>query len=311
MEVMERKKLILAIIYTLRPTQWIKNLAVFASVIFAGEFFNPTAFLSALGAFIVFCILSSASYVLNDVIDAPHDRRHPVKKNRPIAKGDLPISLAFNLSFLIFFFGLLLAFWLGVPLLIMALLFVLIHIFYSLFLKRVAVWDILAISASFIIRTLAGEAATGYHLPVWLMFTVIFLSLFVASGKRRSELVVEGRKARPALLHYRKALLDFYFSIFAVSTLISYSLFTYLAGPQSLTPYFTSVFASDWLRLVSGRKWLMITILPVIFGIMRYAQLVLYRKEGERPEKLVTSDLPLLLSILTWGLMVIFVIYVV
>jgi 4-hydroxybenzoate polyprenyltransferase len=308
---MKKRRLVVAIIHTLRPTQWIKNLAVFASIIFAGEFFNPSAFLGALGAFIVFCILSSASYILNDVIDAPHDRRHPVKRNRPIARGDLPIPLAFNISFLIFFFGLLLAFGLGIPVLVMAMLFVAIHILYSLFLKRVAVWDILAIATSFIIRALAGEAATGYHLPVWLMFTVIFLSLFVASGKRRSELLVEGRKARPALLYYKRALLDFYFSVFAVSTLISYSLFTYLAGPQSLTPHFTNVFTPDWLRLISGRKWLMITIFPVIFGIMRYAQLVLYRKEGERPEKMVTSDLPLLLSILIWGLMVIFVIYVV
>ena len=306
-----KKEKIKAILVSLRPSQWIKNLAVFAPIIFAGELFNSTPFFRTLLVFIIFCLLSSASYLLNDVVDAPYDRLHPWKRKRPIASGKVSTTEALNLSFLLFFFGLLFSFWLSAGVFMVAFVFSIVHVAYSLFLKKIAVWDILAIATSFILRTFAGEVASGYHLPVWLMFTVIFLSLFIASGKRRSELVAEGEKTRPTLLQYKRVLLDFYLSLFAVSTLLSYSLFTYLVGPQTFTAKFAQIFSPSWLHLISGRKWLMTTIFPVIFGLMRYAQLVLYKKEGERPEKLITSDLPLLITVAVWGMMVIFVLYVV
>jgi len=299
-----------AIIRTLRPGQWVKNLAVFASIIFTGQLFVPEIFSKALFAFVSLCLLSSASYTLNDIVDAPYDRKHPLKKERPIAKGNLPVFQAVRIVFILALAGLVLAAFQGLGVFLICLFFIILHVFYSFLMKKFALWDILGISISFIVRALAGEIATGYHLPIWLMFTVVFLSLFIASGKRRSELVSEGSRTRPTLDRYQKSLLNFYSSIFAVATLISYSLFTYFSDME-FGMRLAHHLGTDISHMVLGRKWLMITILPVIFGIMRYAQLVYSYAEGERPEKLLTSDIPLASSIVSWGLILIFVIYVI
>lgn len=299
-----------AIVRTLRPGQWVKNLAVFASIIFTGQLFVPEIFAKALMVFISLCLLSSASYTLNDIVDAPYDKKHPMKKQRPIAKGELPVSVAKRIILVLTLAGLTLAAFQGLGVFLICLFFIILHVFYSFLMKKFALWDILGISISFIVRALAGEVATGYHLPIWLMFTVVFLSLFIASGKRRSELVTEGSKTRPTLDRYQKSLLNFYSSIFAVATLISYSLFTYFSDME-LGVRLAGQLGTDISHMVLGRKWLMITILPVIFGIMRYAQLVYSYSEGERPEKLLTSDIPLASSIVSWGLVLIFVIYVI
>jgi len=300
-----------AVFQALRVGQWVKNLAVFAAIIFTGQLFDQFLFLKALRVFVVFCLLSSASYVLNDIVDAPLDRRHPVKKYRPIARGDLSVSQALRIVVVLALAGLSLASFGGLGVFLISLGFFSLHIFYSFVMKKFALWDILGISLSFILRASAGEVATGYHLPIWLMFTVIFLSLFIASGKRRSELVTAGARARPALGKYQVALLNFYSSIFAVATLTSYSLSTYFFDMQQLGGRLAKIWGIEVAHLISGRKWLMITILPVIFGLMRYAQLVYGYREGERPEKMLTSDIPMALSVLVWGLMVIFVIYVI
>lgn len=285
-------------------------MAVFAPVIFAGYLLDPIAFRLSFLAFLSFCAVSSASYVFNDFIDAPLDRLHPLKKNRPIAKKAISPKAVIMAVVSLFFVGLGIALSINIAFSVLIIFFFIIHIVYSLLLKRTALWDILAISLSFILRTFGGEVASGYHLPVWLMFAVVFLSLFIASGKRRSEAILEGRKTRPALKDYRITLLDFYLSIFAVATLISYSLFTYLAGPQAFAGrYIQSLFGFRSYFLV-GRKWLMLTIFPVIFGIMKYAQIVFHQKiQAERPEKLLISNLSLLLSIIIWGAMIIFIIY--
>lgn len=303
-------KKIISLLIALRPAQWLKNLAVFAAIIFTGQFLEPSFFWRAFKVFVIFCLLSSSSYLFNDIVDAPYDRQHPLKRNRPIARGELSVSLAATISLVFLFLGLFFSLLLGWGVFFISLLFIILHFFYSLIMKRFAVWDIIGISFSFILRTLAGEVATGFHLPIWLMFTVIFLSLFIASGKRRSELITEGSKTRPALAKYQKALLNFYTSIFAVATLISYSLFTYFIDLGDAGGRLMKALGGEAHWLV-GRKWLMITILPVIFGIMRYAQLVFDRQEGERPERMLASDIPLALAVLMWGLMVILIIYVI
>ncbi len=295
---------------SMRPLQWAKNMAVFSPVIFAGYLFNATAFRLSFLAFLSFCAISSASYIFNDLIDAPLDRLHPLKKNRPIARKAVSPRVAITFIILLFFAGLDIAFSINLAFSVLIIFFFTLHIVYSLLLKKTALWDILAIALSFILRAFGGEVASGYHLPVWLMFAVVFLSLFIASGKRRSEAVLEGRKTRPALKDYRVTLLDFYLSIFAVATLISYSLFTYLAGPQAFTRnYIKSLFGFRSYLLVD-RKWLMLTVFPVIFGIMKYAQIVFHQRiKGEQPEKLLISNFSLLLNIIAWGAMIIFIIY--
>lgn len=170
--------------------------------------------------------------------------------------------------------------------------------------------DIIGISFFFIIRTYAGEVATGYHLPVWIMLAVVFLSLFLASGKRRSEINNTGTKTRSALAGYDKNLLDFYTTMFAVSTLISYALFTFTEEPVIFDGLIHHFLLENFPNAL-GRKWYMITILPVIFGIMRYGQVIFEMQEGERPEKIIATDIPLLMIIFMWGFMMIAIIYVI
>ncbi|MBI3955147.1 UbiA prenyltransferase family protein [Candidatus Gottesmanbacteria bacterium] len=305
---MNKKSQYIFLLKALRPHQWVKNLSLFASIIFTGQLFNPSIFILTVLGFIVFSLLSSASYLLNDIIDAPLDRLHPEKKHRPIAAGLLSPHLAFEALAVLALLGLAFAFILSPSFFIIASSFFLLHVGYSLYFKKVAVLDILAISLSFILRVLAGEVLTGYHLSVWLLLTVVFLSLFIATSKRKSELELVGSTTRPSLLHYRERLLDFYASTFANATLITYSLFAYLEVP----PHFSNIrgLLTELTPNLLGRKWLMITIPFVIVGIMRYAQLIYEKQAGEKPERLITSDLPLITSILLWGVTVIFIIYV-
>lgn len=313
MPIKEKKEIntfLIGIFHSLRPSQWIKNLAVFAAIIFNGKLFDGEIFFKSALAFSVFCLFSSASYLINDTIDAPYDRLHPVKKNRPIARGDISTKEARIVAIALLLFGLMIASFLGPGFILLILVFFALHATYSFYLKKVAVLDILGISFSFILRAFGGEVASGYHLPVWLMFTVVFLSLFIASGKRRSELVFEGRKTRPALVSYQKALLNFYTAVFAVSTLVSYSLFSYLSPPPDFAYPPLREFFTENIPFLIDRKWLMMTIFPVIFGIMRYSQFIFGNQEGERPEKILTSDIPLLSIIFGWGLMIVMIIYV-
>ncbi len=298
-----------AIIEALRPTQWIKNLSLYAAALLNGVLLDPEVFRQSTIAFIVFSLLSSSSYLINDSIDAPKDRLHPQKKNRPIARGDISQNLAVNLSFFLLIIGLSLAITLGTGFFAISLFFISLQYTYTFVLKKKAVFDIIGIALFFILRAYAGEIATEYHLPVWIMLTVIFLSLFIASGKRRSELVNTGTKTRSALVGYGKGLLSFYTSIFAVSTLITYALFTFFEEAVSFNGIFHNFLLENFPGAIN-RKWYMVTLLPVIFGIMRYGQIIFELQEGERPEKVITTDIPLLASVLVWGLMMLTIIYV-
>lgn len=293
----------------LRPGQWIKNLSLFAAAILNGQFFNLYIFSKSLLAFIIFCLLSSASYLINDIVDMDKDILHPVKKNRPIARGDLSKVQAFSIAFLLIIISLSISIFVNIGFVFIAITFIILQFFYSFFLKKKAIVDIMGIALSFIIRVYAGEVATGFHLPVWILLTVIFLSLFIASGKRRSELVNTGKKTRSSLEGYGKALLNFYTTMFGVGTLISYALYTFFTETINFDGPFHNFFKNHYPAALD-KKWYMVTLLPVIFGIMRYGQIIFEMQEGERPERVVASDIPLIISILSWGLMMIIVVYV-
>lgn len=297
------------IIEALRPTQWIKNVSLFAAAMLTGQILNTDIFIASLLAFLTYCCLSSSSYLINDVIDIKNDRLHPAKRNRPIARGDLSVPVALNISILLLILGLSLAASVNTGFFGLSFLFIILQYSYSLVFKNKAVFDILGIALFFIMRAYAGEIATGYHLPIWIMLSVIFLSLFIASGKRRSELVNSGSKARKALRGYRRSLLNFYTSMFGVSTLISYALFTYFEDKITFDGLFHHTLVANFPNLVD-RKWYMITLIPIIFGIMRYGQIIFEMEEGERPEKVVSTDIPLIASILIWGSMMFTIIYV-
>ncbi|MFA5750180.1 MAG: UbiA prenyltransferase family protein [Candidatus Shapirobacteria bacterium] len=301
-----------AIFESLRPIQWIKNLNLFAAVILNGQLFNVVVFSKSVWGFIVFCMLSSSSYLINDLADVEKDRLHSVKKFRPIARGDVDPAVAIFFAFFLLFTGLFISLFINFSFFVISLVFILLQYAYSFFLKKKAVIDIIGIAFFFIIRAYAGELATGYHLPVWIMLAVIFLSLFLASGKRRSELDNSGVKTRSSLAGYGKTLLNFYTNMFAVGTLITYAMFTFFEesvnfnGSGVLHQFLLENFPN-----ALDRKWYMITLLPVIFGIMRYGQIIFEMQEGERPEKVIATDIPLLLSILLWGLMMITIVYVI
>lgn len=299
-----------SIIEALRPIQWVKNLAIFAALILNGQLFETELFLKTFWAFITFCLLSSSSYLVNDIIDVDKDRLHPVKKNRPIARGDVSQTFAILIALILLFFGLSISVFINIGFFVLSLIFIFLQYNYSLFLKKKAVLDIIGIAFFFILRAYAGEIATGYHLPIWIMLAVIFLSLFIASGKRRSELTNTGVKTRSALAGYGKNLLNFYTTMFGVCTLIAYAMFTFLEEPVVFNGLIHS-FLLDNFPNALGRKWYMITLIPVIFGIMRYGQVIFEMQEGERPERVVATDIPLLLSIFLWGLMMITIVYVI
>ena len=306
---MEKSSNLVSLFRALRPAQWVKNFSLFAAAILNGQLTNPMTFIQSSLAFLSFCLLSSSSYLVNDVLDIDNDRKHPVKKFRPIAHGDIPISTAVLTSVLLFFLGLGISLTINPGFFLISVVFIFLQYSYSFLFKKKAVFDIIGISLFFIIRAYAGEIATGYHLPVWIMLTVIFLSLFIASGKRRSELYTNGKVSRLALQGYGKSLLNFYTTMFAVCTLITYSMFTFFEEKLRFEGIINHFLLENYPAALD-RKWYMITIIPVIYGIMRYGQIIFDMQAGERPERVIATDIPLIFSVLTWGLMIITIIYV-
>ncbi len=294
--------------YALRINQWIKNFVIFTAIIFSGKLFDLDLLLKSFYAFFIFCLLSSTSYVLNDIIDYPFDREHPIKKFRPIASGDLSMPEATFIVFVLSLISLILALFFSLPFFFLSLFFILLHFFYSFTLKKQPVIDIFTISFSFMIRTFAGEVATGYHIPIWLLLTIFFGSLFMAAVKRHAELVAHGIKARLSLYRYKEHFLDFLTYTFGTATIIAYATYAYVERPPQAETI-VSKFFNQTFPGFEARKWLMITIPLVVYGVARYAQLLYEKAEGERPEQTITTDIPLIVTIGFWGMIVISLIY--
>ncbi len=308
-------KLAYNILRLLRPRQWIKNLAVFAAITFTGELFDPPILSKVVLGFFVFCGIASATYIVNDIFDVKKDRLHPFKRFRPIAHGDISVSWAIIIAVILASASIFVATLITPAFLIVVLAFLALQFLYSSFLKSVAVIDILLIAAGYILRVYAGEFASGFHISVWLLLTTISISLFLAVGKRRSELtLLLGNKkfdvatTRASLSHYSERLLDVYATLFATSTFIAYSLFTFLENPGGFK-LSIGILMPDFLPAFFQRKWLMITIIPVVYGLMRYLQDIYEKNEGESPEKVLLSDRPLLATVVIWAILVIALIY--
>ncbi len=306
-------KIFFAILRTARPRQWVKNLALFTTILFTGQLFVPKLFNATALGFIAFCFLSSSNYIFNDLLDAPRDRRHPFKKYRPIAAGLLSPGIAIVTSVIFLLAGLAISYQLGRSFFILAGVFIFLQYAYTLVLKHVSVIDILAITTAYFLRVYAGEAATGYHISIWLALAALSLALFLAIGKRRSELtLIQGyggvvpRDTRATLLHYSEKLLDTYTAMFANSTFITYAFYTFLEKPIIRGFFFRNY--NEFVAELPDRKWMMATIPFVLYGIMRYMQLI-YEGKGESPEKILMSDWPLLTTILLWAGTVFVVIY--
>lgn len=306
---LKKKERIKLLLRATRVNQWIKNVVVFTAVIFSGQLFNWPVFLTSFYAFLIFCLLSSTSYVLNDIIDYQYDRRHPVKRHRPIASGRISIQEATFIVFVLTLISLILSLFFSLKFFFVALIFILLHFFYSLYLKKHPVIDIFTISLSFVLRALGGEVATGFHIPIWLLLTIFFLSLFMATVKRHAELVTHGTGTRSSLLRYKEHLLDFLTNTFATTTIIAYAFYTYLERLPPTQPFLAEFFDTLFPNF-EVRRWMMVTIPFVVYGISRYAQLLYERDEGEAPEKIITKDRPLIATMVVWGLIIIILIYV-
>jgi decaprenyl-phosphate phosphoribosyltransferase len=299
---------IISAIKIVRPLQWAKNLSVFAALIFSGNLYNKPLFLNIFWTFWIFSFAASATYIFNDIFDAPKDRLHPIKRNRPIANGTLPVPIAIAECIFLALMALMLANIISSLLFILILFYLILQVAYSAFLKKLAIIDIIVIATGFVIRVYAGAFAINAHLSVWFLLCVISTALFLASGKRRSELGNLGKDSgtRTSLGHYPKELLDSYVTMFASSAWLSWALFTFFESPA--VPKNLWLFLAEFSKTTTISKLLMITIPFAIFAIMRYQGLI-FEGRSESPEKVLLSDIPLVTSVLIWTFLVIWILY--
>jgi len=286
----------LNLLISVRPGQWTKNLLVFAGLLFGRRLFNPTAFLDAIIAFVVFCALSGAVYLINDVLDRDSDRRHPLKARRPVASGALAVSTACWAAAVLIGAALAVAFSLNIRFGAIATTYVVLLALYSAGLKHIVIIDVLTIAIGFVLRAMAGAAAVDVEISHWLLVCTILLALFVALAKRRHELTVLADRAtshRPILGEYSPYLLDQMIAVVTASTLIAYVFYT--ISPETQQKF--------------GTPWLGLTIPFPLYGIFRYLYLVHQREEGGSPADLLIVDRPLLVCVALWAVAVVLIIY--
>jgi 4-hydroxybenzoate polyprenyltransferase len=284
-----------AVLVSLRPRQWVKNLFVFGGVLFAQRLFTPSVW-PALGAFAIFCALSGAMYLLNDVADRDKDRLHPEKRDRPIAAGQLQPRAAVVAASVLVVVSLALAFWLAPGFGLVGLGYVALLALYSLWLKHVVIVDVLVVAIGFVLRAVAGAVAIGVAISGWLLICTVLLALFLALGKRRHEvLALEGSatRHRPILAEYSAGLLDQMIAVVTASTVTAYALYT--MSPETVAKFHTQL--------------LPLTLPFVLYGIFRYLYLLYHKRLGGNPSEIVVRDRALLLNTCLWLATVVLIIY--
>jgi 4-hydroxybenzoate polyprenyltransferase len=290
------RPLALQIASSLRPAQWVKNLLIFAGLIFGRRLFDPVALVHAVSAFAVFCVLSGVVYLVNDIADRDTDRQHPLKARRPIASGALPVPVAAIAALVLGSVGLAAAFGLGRAFAAVAAAYLSLLMLYSGPLKHIVIIDVLTIAIGFVLRAVAGAVAVNVEISHWLLVCTILLALFIALAKRRHEIVLLAAGAvnhRPILGEYSPYLLDQMIGVVTASTLIAYVFYT-------ISPETQAKFGTDWLGL---------TIPFPLYGIFRYLYLVHQREGGGSPADLLLTDRPLLACVALWALAVALIIY--
>ena len=298
-----------------RPRQWLKNLALFATLVFEGEFFNPDKFWLTVLGFIIFSMITSGIYIINDVVDLEKDREHPFKRKRPMAAGRINPLMALSLGVIILGGALYLTTKFSPFFAFAAGAYTVLQIVYSLFLRSIILLDVMAIASGFLLRVYAGAVLIDAHVTVWFILTVASLALFLAVGKRRSERTLlmgteeKNLTTRRILAHYPENLLDSLTVMFATACWLSYTMFTFLQPPPSAGPQVLILFGDFLPRTFLASKWLMATVPLVIYGVMRYLYVIYEKKEGESPERVLISDIPLLASVVMWVILVFVVIY--
>ncbi len=281
---------------SLRPKQWLKNLFVFAGLFFAEDIFNLGKILDTTQAFMLFCLVSSAGYLVNDVMDRDKDRLHPQKRFRPIAAGSVPAWLAYVIASVFVVLSTILAFHVQRAFGTILLAYLALTLSYSLLLKQVIILDVVLIASGFVLRVIGGTLAAREVVSSWLIICTIFLALFLALTKRRSEFRALGDHAaavRNTLSIYSVEFLDQMINIATAACLISYALYT--LDPGTVAKFET--------------RNLAFTLPFVIYGLFRYLFLVLQRNAGESPEIALLSDRPIQICVLAYLITVATILY--
>ncbi|MBI3762575.1 MAG: decaprenyl-phosphate phosphoribosyltransferase [Chloroflexi bacterium] len=285
----------IALLKSMRPRQWTKNAFVFAALIFDQKLFVVHYFLATLAAFVIFCFLSSAVYIINDLADVEKDRQHPAKKNRPIASGQLSVRAAMVAGAVIPLVCLPLAFALNTLFGLVALGYFAENLLYSFRLKRVVIVDVMMIALGFVLRVAGGVVLVDVQrFSPWLYVCMTLLALFLGLGKRRQEIVLmggQGSSTRTGLGEYSITLLDNMIGIVTATTVMAYSLYTFSA------------------RGLPINDTMMLTIPFVLYGIFRYLYLIHVRGDGGAPDELLLRDRPLQVAVALWGLTAIVIMY--
>ena len=282
-----------SLLKTMRPRQWTKNIFVFAALVFDGKLFHLTGFLRTLAGFGLFCLISSAVYIFNDLLDVKTDRQHPVKKNRPIASGKLPVPIAIVagtvLALVALGMGYLLAWQFGLTVLV----YFVLMLAYSKWLKHIPILDVLILAAGFVLRVHSGTTLiTVERFSPWLYVLMTLLALYLGFGKRRAELALlagDATNHRKVLDGYTLPLLDQFITIVSSTTILAYSLYTFDRLP--------------------GNHTLMLTIPFVVYALFRYLYLIEVKHIGGEPEEILLTDRPFQISIVLWALAVLLVFY--
>lgn len=279
----------------MRPRQWTKNIFVLAALVFDRQLTNPVALARSIGGMLLFCLLSSAVYFLNDIIDIESDRAHPEKRNRPIASGKLPIPVAIAMMLVLVFITIPAAFYLSTGFGIISVIYFVLNIAYSAWLKHIPLIDVLVVASCYVIRVAAGVSLiTVERFSPWLYIVTSLFALYIGFGKRRSELALltsEAKTHRRVLDGYTIPFLDQLITIVSGTTVIAYSLYTFTA-PN-----------------VPENHAMMLTIPFVLYGIFRYLYLISIKNAGGAPDELALTDKPLQITVLLFGISVFIIFY--
>jgi len=285
-----------ALLKTMRPRQWTKNVFVLAAVVFDRQLLIPHAILRSIAGFVLFCLLSSSVYILNDIFDAEADRKHPQKRNRPIAAGVLSIPIAAGVAVGIALVCLIAGFALSTGFGWISLAYFLINLAYSKWLKHIPLLDVLIVAAGFVLRVAAGVTLIVVErFSPWLYVVTTLFALYIGFGKRRAELTLLAENAndhRRVLDGYSIPFLDQLITIVSGTTIVAYSLYTFSA-PN-----------------LPANHSMMLTIPFVLYGIFRYLYLIQIKQAGGAPEEILLADRPLQVIILLWVLTILIIFYI-
>jgi len=286
----------LSLVLSLRPSQWTKNLVLFAALLFGQRLLDGPAVLHAVAAFVIFCALSGVVYLINDVADREADRRHPVKKLRPIASGAVSVPAALTLAAVLGAVSVAGAFWLSTLFGVVSVSYLALLSLYSGVLKHIVILDVLTIAIGFVLRAVAGAVAVNVPISHWLYVLTILGALFLALSKRRHELVLLADGAirhRRILEEYSPYLLDQMIAVVTASTIVAYAFYT--VSPETVQKF--------------GTDRLMLTLPFPLYGIFRYLYLVHLKEGGGSPSDMLLNDRPLLLCVGLWAAAVALIIY--